>query len=73
MDHADRAAQADGARVVPWPAVALFVGTAVALAWLVALPLCLGVWFLFVEALGVNIGAGLLEGAVLSLLGQEVP
>ncbi|MBF0815783.1 CPBP family intramembrane metalloprotease [Microbacterium paludicola] len=42
MDHADRAAQADGARVVPWPAVALFVGTAVALAWLVALPLWLG-------------------------------
>ena len=40
---------------------------------LVALPLCLGVWFLFVQALGVNIGAGLLEGAVLSLLGQDVP
>lgn len=39
----------------------------------IALPLCLGVWFLFVEALGVNIGAGLLEGAVLSLLGQDVP
>jgi putative tricarboxylic transport membrane protein len=40
---------------------------------LIALPLCLGVWFLFVQALGVNIGAGLLEGAVLSLLGQDVP
>jgi putative tricarboxylic transport membrane protein len=40
---------------------------------LIALPLCLLVWFLFVEALGVNIGAGLLEGAVLSLLGQEAP
>ena len=35
--------------------------------------LCLGVWFLFVQALGVNIGAGVLEGAVLTLLGQEVP
>lgn len=40
---------------------------------LIALPLCLGVWFLFVQALGVNIGAGLLEGAVLRLLGQEIP
>jgi putative tricarboxylic transport membrane protein len=40
---------------------------------LIALPLCLGVWFLFVQALGVNIGAGLLEGAALSLLGQDVP
>lgn len=40
---------------------------------LIALPLCLGVWFLFVEALGVNIGAGVLEGLVLQALGQEVP
>lgn len=40
---------------------------------LIALPLCLAAWFLFVEALGVNIGAGLLEGAVLSLLGREAP
>ncbi len=38
-----------------------------------AVLLCLGVWFLFVEALGVNIGAGLLEGAVLRALGREVP
>lgn len=36
-----------------------------------ALPLCLAVWFLFVEALGVNIGAGLLEGWILGLLGRE--
>ena len=27
----------------------------------------------FVELLGVNIGAGLLEGAILRALGQEVP
>ena len=40
---------------------------------LLAPVLCLGVWFLFVQALGVNIGAGVLEGAVLSLLGQDVP
>jgi putative tricarboxylic transport membrane protein len=40
---------------------------------LIAVPLCLGVWFLFVEALGVNIGAGLLEGLVLQALGQEAP
>lgn len=40
---------------------------------LIAPPLCLLVWFLFVEALGVNIGAGLLEGFVLRLLGQEAP
>jgi putative tricarboxylic transport membrane protein len=39
----------------------------------VALLLTLGAWFLFVEALGVNIGAGLLEGQVLRLLGQEAP
>ena len=36
-----------------------------------ALVLTLAVWFLFVEALGVNIGAGLLEGAALHLLGRE--
>ena len=35
--------------------------------------LCLAVWFLFVQVRGVNIGAGLLEGAVLTLLGQEAP
>lgn len=35
--------------------------------------LSLGVFFLFVGALGVNIGAGLAEGAILRLLGQEVP
>ncbi len=40
---------------------------------LIALPLCLAVWFLFVEALGVNIGAGLLEGAILNLLGRGAP
>lgn len=40
---------------------------------LIAPPLCLAVWFLFVEALGVNIGAGLLEGAALTLLGREAP
>ena len=39
---------------------------------LVALPLTLLVWFLFVQGLGVNIGAGLLEGLVLRMLGQEV-
>jgi putative tricarboxylic transport membrane protein len=38
---------------------------------LIALPLTLLVWFLFVEGLGVNIGAGLLEGVILRLLGQE--
>ncbi len=38
-----------------------------------ALVLTLLVWFLFVELLGVNIGAGLLEGLVLRALGQEVP
>jgi putative tricarboxylic transport membrane protein len=36
-----------------------------------ALVLTLAVWFLFVEALGVNIGAGLLEGQVLRALGRE--
>jgi putative tricarboxylic transport membrane protein len=40
---------------------------------LIALPLTLLVWFLFVQGLGVNIGAGLLEGVILRLLGQEVP
>ena len=40
---------------------------------LVALVLALATWFLFVEALGVNIGAGLLEGQVLRLLGREAP
>ncbi|MBS7792408.1 tripartite tricarboxylate transporter TctB family protein [Roseococcus sp. SDR] len=40
---------------------------------LIALPLTLLVWFLFVQGLGVNIGAGLLEGLVLQLLGQEAP
>jgi len=34
-----------------------------------ALVLTLAVWFLFVEALGVNIGAGLLEEQVLRLMG----
>jgi putative tricarboxylic transport membrane protein len=37
-----------------------------------ALVLTLLVWFLFVEVLGVNIGAGVLEGLVLRALGQEV-
>lgn len=35
--------------------------------------LSLGAFFLFVEALGVNIGAGLIEGAILRLLGQDAP
>lgn len=38
-----------------------------------ALALTLAVWFLFVELLGVNIGAGVLEGLVLRALGREVP
>lgn len=38
-----------------------------------ALVLCLTVWFGFVELLGVNIGAGVLEAAALRALGQEVP
>lgn len=38
---------------------------------LIALPLSLMVWFLFVQGLGVNIGAGLLEGFILRMLGQE--
>lgn len=38
-----------------------------------ALVLTLAVWFLFVEALGVNIGAGVLEGLVLQALGREPP
>ena len=33
----------------------------------------LAAWFLFVEALGVNIGAGVLEGLVLRALGREAP
>lgn len=33
--------------------------------------LSLGAFFLFVQALGVNIGAGPVEGAILSLFGQE--
>lgn len=37
----------------------------------IALAVSLGAFFLFVEALGVNIGAGVLEGAILRLLGQE--
>lgn len=37
----------------------------------IALPLTLLVWFLFVQGLGVNIGAGLLEGFILRLMGQE--
>ena len=44
-----------------------------AVGWVVGLVLTLAVWFGFVEVLGVNIGAGLLEGAILRLLGQEVP
>ncbi|MBV1796894.1 tripartite tricarboxylate transporter TctB family protein [Siccirubricoccus sp. G192] len=38
-----------------------------------ALVLTLVVWFGFVEVLGVNIGAGVLEGLVLRALGREVP
>ncbi|CAH0189341.1 tripartite tricarboxylate transporter TctB family protein [Roseomonas sp. CECT 9278] len=38
----------------------------------IALLVSLGAFFLFVEALGVNIGAGLLEGAILRALGREV-
>jgi putative tricarboxylic transport membrane protein len=38
----------------------------------IALAVSLGAFFLFVEALGVNIGAGVLEGAILRLFGQEV-
>ncbi|MBR0652570.1 tripartite tricarboxylate transporter TctB family protein [Roseomonas terrae] len=40
---------------------------------IIALIVSLGAFFLFVEALGVNIGAGVLEGAILRALGQEVP
>ena len=39
----------------------------------VALVLTLAAWFLFVEMLGVNIGAGVLEGLVLRALGREAP
>jgi putative tricarboxylic transport membrane protein len=38
----------------------------------IALAVSLGAFFIFVEALGVNIGAGVLEGSILRLLGQEV-
>ncbi|MBP0465684.1 tripartite tricarboxylate transporter TctB family protein [Roseomonas sp. PWR1] len=38
----------------------------------IALAVSLGAFFLFVEALGVNIGAGLLEGAILRAMGREV-
>jgi len=38
----------------------------------IALAVSLGAFFLFVEALGVNIGAGVLEGAILRAFGQEV-
>jgi putative tricarboxylic transport membrane protein len=40
---------------------------------LLALVLTLVVWFGFVEVLGVNIGAGVLEGLVLQALGREAP
>lgn len=39
---------------------------------LIALAVSLSAFFIFVEALGVNIGAGLLEGAILRALGREV-
>jgi putative tricarboxylic transport membrane protein len=39
----------------------------------IALLVSLGAFFLFVEALGVNIGAGVLEGAILRALGRDVP
>lgn len=51
---------------------AAFGSRSVARDLLLALPLTLLVWFLFVQGLGVNIGAGLLEGVILRLLGQEV-
>ena len=38
----------------------------------IGLALSLGAFFLFVEALGVNIGAGLVERLILGLLGREV-
>jgi putative tricarboxylic transport membrane protein len=38
-----------------------------------ALVLTLAVWFGFVEVLGVNIGAGVLENMVLHALGREIP
>lgn len=38
----------------------------------IALVVSLGAFFIFVEALGVNIGAGVLESAILRALGQEV-
>ena len=39
----------------------------------IALLVSLAAFFLFVEALGVNIGAGVLEGAILRALGRDVP
>lgn len=39
----------------------------------IALAVSLSAFFLFVEALGVNIGAGVLESAILRALGREVP
>jgi len=38
-----------------------------------ALVLTLATWFLFVQLLGVNIGAGVLEGLLLRAIGQEPP
>jgi putative tricarboxylic transport membrane protein len=38
-----------------------------------ALALTLAAWFGFVMVLGVNIGAGVLERAILAALGQEIP
>ena len=38
-----------------------------------ALALTLATWFLFVEVLGVNIGAGALEGLGLRALGRDAP
>ncbi len=38
-----------------------------------ALALTLAAWFLFVELLGVNIGAGVLENLLLRAIGQEPP
>lgn len=49
-----------------------FGSTAPARDAVIALAVSLGAFFLFVGALGVNIGAGVLEGAILRLLGREV-
>ena len=56
----------------------LFTGAALLLgaprpARVVAYGWTLAAWFLFVEMLGVNIGAGVLEGLVLRALGREAP